>query len=195
MAIETGLEGKPWYVVAGVGAALAAGLVLAFYWFWLRDMGDQLAAKEATLDALHQKISQGRNAKARKAQFEEEVARLQLELEKLLRVLPTRRNTEDLLVRIRRLTEQGDFELLRFAPQQPSRVDFYSQWPIKIELEGTYHNLAQFFDKIGRFSRIINIDSLNINTLSTRGSGFHTIKADFMAVTFLYNEPDPESES
>jgi len=157
-------------------------------------MSDQLTAKEGALTVLQQKINAGRAAKARKPQFEEEVARLEVELEKLLRVLPPRRNTEDLLVRIRRLTEQGDFDLLRFAPQTPQLVDFYSEWPIKIELEGTYHNLAQFFDKIGRFARIINIDSMNIRALSRSqdSNNFHTIKADFIAKTFLYNEPEPE---
>ena len=65
-------------------------------------------------------------------QFREEVGRLQLELDKLLRILPSRRNTEDLLRRIRRLTEQGDFDLLRFTPSGLSRRDFYSVWPIAI---------------------------------------------------------------
>lgn len=196
MAIETGLEGKPWYVAASVGLVLAGLIVAGVHWFRLRDMGDQLTAKEAALTGLQQKINEGRAAEARKPQFEEEVARLEVELRKLLKVLPSRRNTEELLVRIRRLTEQGDFELLRFGPQSPQPVDFYSEWPIKIELQGTYHNLAQFFDKIGRFARIINIDSMNINALSrgAEGSGYHTIKADFTAKTFLYNENEQEPE-
>ncbi len=196
MAIETGLEGKPWYVSAGVALVLAGLIVAGVHWFKLRAMGDQLTAKETALTGLQQKINEGRAAEARKPQFEEEVARLEVELSKLLKVLPSRRNTEELLVRIRRLTEQGDFELLRFGPQSPQPVDFYSEWPIKIELQGTYHNLAQFFDKIGRFARIINVDSMNINALS-RGqddASYHTIRADFTAKTFLYNEPEPELE-
>lgn len=194
MAIETGLEGKPWYISAAVGLLLAAGIVMALHWFWLRDMNTDLVAKEATLTGLQQRINEGRAAQARLPQFTEEVARLRLDLKKLLLILPPRRNTEDLLERIQRLTEQGDFDLLSFRPQSPVPVDFYSEWPIKIELEGSYHNLAEFFDKIGRFSRIINIDSLNISALTRDADAYHTIRADFMAKTFLYNEPESETE-
>lgn len=192
MAIETGLEGKPIYVVGAIAAALAAVVVGGTYWAKIKDMKAELARKEQTLIGLQQKISEGRAAQARLPQFEEEVARLELELEKLLRILPPRRNTEDLLRRIRTLTERGDFDLIRFTPQAVRPLDFYSEWPIRIELEGTYHNLALFFDRIGRFSRIINIDSLKISATGRDSAQHHTIRASFLAKTFLYNEPAAE---
>lgn len=189
MAIETGLEGKPWYISLAVALALAGMVAGGVYWFKVKDMRLEYERKQATLTGLQQKITEGRAAKARLPQFEEEVARLELELEKLLRILPPRRNTEDLLRRIRTLTEKGDFDLIRFQTQAFLVNDFYSEWPIKIELEGTYHNLALFFDRIGRFSRIINIDVLNINAINNPRAPHHTIKAAFTAKTFLYNEP------
>lgn len=189
MAVETGLEGKPWYVAAAVAMALAGMIAGGVYWFKIKEMRLEYETKQGTLTGLQQKITEGRAAKARLPQFEEEVARLELELEKLLRILPPRRNTEDLLRRIRTLTEKGDFDLLRFQPQAFRVNDFYSEWPIKIELEGTYHNLALFFDRIGRFSRIINIDVLTISAIKSKRSPHHTIKAAFTAKTFLYNEP------
>lgn len=195
MAIETGLEGKPWYYSAIVGLLLAAGIVAALHWFWFKDMDSQLQAKEEQLTGLQRRINEGRAAQARLPQFREEVARLEVDLKKLLEILPPRRNTEDLLERIETLTEQGDFNLLSFKPQSLQPVDFYSEWPIRIELEGSYHNLAEFFDKIGRFSRIINVDSMNISSLSERNAdGYRTIRAQFMAKTFLYNEPDTFEE-
>ena len=123
-------------------------------------------------------------------QFREEVGRLQLELDKLLRILPSRRNTEDLLRRIRRLTEQGDFDLLRFTPRGLSKRDFYSVWPIAISINGKYHNLALFFDRIRRFSRIINVDALRINAV--RNEPNKTIRATFTATTFVYDDAASE---
>ena len=123
-------------------------------------------------------------------QFREEVRRLELELEKLLRILPARRNTPELLRRIRQLTEQGSFDLLRFTPGNFVDRDFYSEWPIAIHLNGSYHNLALFFDRVGRFSRIINIENLKIATLARSAKG-HSISASFTAKTFIYREPPP----
>src|SRR5690606_19018899 len=114
MAIQTGLEGKPAWQGAAVGLLIAALLVGGGYWFKFSKQYAQLDRMEKQLAGLQQKIQEGRAAKAKLPQFREEVRRLELELEKLLRILPARRNTPELLRRIRQLTEQGNFDLLKF---------------------------------------------------------------------------------
>ncbi len=192
MAIQTGLEGKPWYFGAAAGGVLAAALVAGAWYFLVTPRNKEIAAKSKQLDALQVQINEGRAAKQKLPQFREEVRRLELELEKLLRILPARRNTPELLRRIRQLTEQGSFDLLRFTPGNFTDRDFYSEWPIAIRLNGSYHNLALFFDRVGRFSRIINIENLKIATLPKSLKG-QTISATFTAKTFVYREaPPPE---
>jgi Tfp pilus assembly protein PilO len=152
-------------------------------------MYDTIDAQKRKLKELQVKIQEGRTAQAQLPQFREEVRQLELELDKLLRILPARRNTPDLLRRIRALAEQGDFVLKRFTPGGMTDKEFYSEWPIQIDVEGTYHNLALFFDRISRFSRIINIEDLNVSAFT--GKGPHTIAASFKAKTFVYKEPTP----
>lgn len=192
MAIETGLEGKPWYISAAVGAGLAAVLIFAMNYMKFSDMRKEIVRKGSEIAELDRKINEGRAAQKSLPQFQERVQLLQDELKRLLRILPPRRNTEGLLRRLRTLTEQGDFNLLSFAPRQQSPRDFYYEWPIQIRLNGTYHNLAIFFDRISNFSRIINIEDLRISAL--RGNGAHSISAQFIMKTFLYNQPEEEEE-
>ena len=194
MAIKTGLEGKPWYYGLAAGIGVSALLFGLGYWRLLGPKKDEIVAAEATLEGLQQKIQEGRAAKQQLPKFREEVRQLELELDKLLRILPARRNTPDLLRRIRTLAEQGDFALKRFTPGQLTDQEFYSQWPIAVSIEGTYHNLALFFDKISRFSRIINVEDLEVQAI-TREESPHTITASFTAKTFVYKEPDPVTES
>jgi Tfp pilus assembly protein PilO len=193
--METGLEGKPWYFGAGVAVVMAAVLVAGGYYVKFQDMKNSIRNQEKSLDDLQKKIKEGEAAERQLPQFMEEVERLELELDKLLRILPSQRRTEDLLRRIRSLTEQGDFLLVRFSPRPITpQDDFYSEWPIQIELEGTYHNLALFFDRISRFSRIINVENLKITPHKgdKSGTGHHTIKANFTAKTFLSNDTTAE---
>lgn len=192
MAIETGLEGKPWYVSAGVAAGLAAALIFGMNYVKFSGMKRQIGQKQNRLMDLDRQINEGRSAQKSLPQFREEVGRLELELDKLLRILPSRRNTEDVLRRLRTLTEQGDFALLSFTPRSLSPRDFYFEWPIEIRLNGAYHNLALFFDRIRRFSRIINIEDLRLGSL--RRSSHHTLAATFVMKTFLYNQPEEEEE-
>jgi Tfp pilus assembly protein PilO len=191
VALKTGLEGKPWYYGLTAGVAVAGVLFGLAWWQLLSPMKEEIAAKQATLQELQQKIQEGRAAKLQLPKFREEVRQLELELDKLLRILPARRNTPDLLRRIRSLAEQGDFALKRFTPGQLTDQEFYSQWPIAISLEGTYHNLALFFDRVSRFSRIINVENLEIGAIA-RQNDPHTIAASFTAKTFVYKEPEPE---
>lgn len=191
--MQTGLEGKPFYYGAII-AILVSGVV-----FWLvhqtkfEGMHAQIRAQEARLTDLQAQLTKGRIAKQQLPQFREEVRRLEGELDKLLRILPARRNTPELLRRIRALTEQGDFVILRIQPGNFVDRDFYSEWPITINLQGTYHNLALFFDRISRFSRIINVDNLQVNALRNT-AGAHTINARFQAKTFIYKEPPAAEE-
>lgn len=184
MAIQTGLEGKPWYVSAGVAAGLLIALVVGAHMALINPMKEQIGREQTRLEELERKIFEGRTAEKSLPQFREEVGRLSLELDKLLKILPAQRKTQDLLRRIRALTEQGDFNLLSFTPRRRSEREFYYIWPIQVRLEGGYHNLALFFDRVSRFSRIINVEELEIRAQPKAGG--KSISATFTMTTYLY---------
>ena len=184
MAIELKLEDKPWYYPLGYGLLIGAILAGAVHYAWFRGLNSEIKGKQAQLESLNQEIQKGRAAERKLGQFREEVRRLELELAKLLQVLPSRRNTEDLIKRIETLTRQGDFTLKKFTPGEFVPKEFYSEWPIEIALDGTYHNLALFFDRMSRFSRIINVEDLRVASLADVPQ--KSITATFTAKTFIY---------
>lgn len=193
MAFETGLEGKPWYYGVIVGLLVGAGVFVAVHYFHFSSVKDEIAGLEGRLDRLQTQIQEGRSAQARLPQFREQVRRLELELDKLLRILPARLNTQEILRNVRTLAERGDFDLKVFEPGQTVDQEFYKEWPIRITLDGRYHNLAVFFDQIRRYPRIFNIENLQIRASSNQ-RGVHTLNTSFTAKTFVYSEPPPTPE-
>jgi len=183
MAIELKLEERKWWQAALIGVVIGALLAGAVHYFWLRGVKTDVDRKTVELKGLQDEISKGRAAERKLSQFREEVKRLELELAKLLQILPSARNTEDLIKRIETLTRQGDFTLKKFTPGEPIAKDFYSEYPIDISLEGTYHNLALFFDRMSRFSRIVNVEDMKVGALEQQGK---SISANFIAKTFIY---------
>jgi type IV pilus assembly protein PilO len=183
VAIETGLEGKPWWVGVAIGLGLGLAAALLGYQLQIKDLLVEQKRNTAEIVELQGKISRGLAAKAKLPQFREEVALLEVQLEKLLKILPPRRDVQDVLRRFRALAEQEDFVLSEFRPGQEVQKDFYNEWPITVRLRGTYHNLARFFDRMSRFSRIFNVDNLQITQSRTRDQ--HTIQASFNAKTFV----------
>jgi len=91
--VQTGLEGKPWYFGALIGLGVAIGLYLAGNSWILKPREERIARLEDRRATLQAKIQEGRAAQAQLPRFREEVRRLELELDRLMRILPARRNT------------------------------------------------------------------------------------------------------
>jgi type IV pilus assembly protein PilO len=189
MAIEQ-LKGKPWYVGLAAGAALVGAI---FFVVWLQVVSkqrDEIVREQARLEQLQAKIQEGRAAQRELPKFREEVRRLELELDRLRPILPAQRNTWDLLRGFRTLAEQGDLGLQRIRTGSEAQREFYSEWPINMEMTGTFHTMALFFDRISRIRRIINIEDLRVTSQDPRANRGHTIQASFVARTFVYLETE-----
>jgi type IV pilus assembly protein PilO len=188
------LDDKPWYVGLLVGIGLAGAVLYATETLAVKDMKASIAATEQKITELDQKIQQGRAAERKLPQFREEVKRLELELEKLRRILPSTRNTEEIIKKLKSLVDQGEFTLRRLAfPPLGSGSETYAEWPIAVAVDGRYHDLAILFNRLGNFSRIINVENIKIAALGNQET--KTVSAEFVAKTFVYVEPkDDEAE-
>jgi len=183
------LDDKPWWVGALVGLVLFAGIIWAVKSYVVEPIEGEIRDAEGRIAELDKKIEQGRAAERKLPQFREEVKRLELELEKLRRILPSTRNTEEIIKKIKSLVDQGDFDLKRLTFPRLSDAkgdDPYVEWPISVAVEGRYHNLAILFNRLGNFSRIVNVEQINIQALQNQAE--KTIMTDFVAKTFVYVE-------
>src|SRR5262249_57735122 len=118
-----------------IGGAMADGMLFAVYYLSTRNIDQDMTRMQGELKGLQDEIAKGRAAERKLSQFREEVKRLELELSKLLQILPSSRNTEELIKRVEALTRQGDFTLKRFAPAEPVAREFYAEYPIDISLD------------------------------------------------------------
>lgn len=191
------LEGKPAWVGLIIGLVLAVIIVGAVQYLLIGDIDDGISAADTKIKELDTKIQQGRAAQRTLPQFKEEVNRLQLELDKLRRILPSTRNTEEIIKKVKSLVDQGDFVLHRMTfpkiapPKQGG--DPYAEWPISVNVDGRYHNLAILFNRLSNFSRIMNVEQITINALGNQQE--RTITSEFVAKTFVYIEPkEPEKD-
>ena len=108
--------------------------------------------------------------------------------------LPSRKEVDDLLRKVQQLAAESSLDVLRFRPEATRPQDFYAEWPITLDLDGSYHNLAYFFDRLSRLSRIVNVSNLTIEakqdpTISS------TISASCTATTFVFIEQLGEGTS
>jgi type IV pilus assembly protein PilO len=184
------LEGKPWYFGLAIGLVLAAAIVYGANALWISAIDSEIHTSDLQLKDLDTKIENGRSAQQKLPQFREEVSRLTDELKKLKDILPSTRDTEKMIKKMKQLVDAGNFVLRKLTFPQLAAVqgnDPYAEWPISVSVDGRYHNLAILFNALGNYARVINVEQISIGALPVQTE--RTITADFVAKTFVYVEP------
>jgi type IV pilus assembly protein PilO len=192
--MQLGLNKLPWYGQVGIFFGLVVVSAGLFYFFYVIDAETQLAARQKELDGLRAEIAKGRQIARRLPEFEAEVADLETRLESLKAVLPEQKDVAGLLTKIQTLATQSNLVIRGFKPGAVANRDLHAEWPITLELDGSYHDLGAFFDKVSKVPRIINVNNIEIGSV-TKPDSPHSIEARCLATTFvLLDNPQPAAK-
>ena len=152
----------PWHMQIAAMVAIALGVGGAFYYFYEMPQQEQIAAQAKELSDIRGRISKGQAMARQLPEFRKEIGTLEARLESLKPILPDERDVGDLLRRVQTLATQSNLQVRGFKPQAITTKEMHAEWPIALQLEGNYHNLGLFLDRVSKFPRIINIGSMNI---------------------------------
>jgi len=181
------LNKLPWYAQVGFFVAIGAAGVGAFYHFYVTPAKVEMATRETRLGELRGEITKASTTASQLNQFKEQVGELEARLESLKAVLPEQKDAADLLRRIQTLATQSNLAIRGFKPAPIVTKQMHAEWPIALQLDGTYHNLAMFFDRVSKFSRIINVSGIAIHA-KDKPEPNSTIAVDCIATTFVLLE-------
>jgi type IV pilus assembly protein PilO len=171
---------------------IVAGLIYGgFHYLYYADALEQEKQKRARLEQLQKEIRALEVTVNKLQEFQREVQILEAKLETLKRILPPEKETPDLMRRVQYLAAQSSLAVKRFTPGNVVAKEFYQEYPINLDVDGTYHNLGAFFDRVSRLSRLVNVGNIRIKTNQAPTIG-KTINASVIAVTYVYVEtPEP----
>lgn len=180
----------PWYGQIGVFVFIAILGAGAFYYFYEMPAQVELAASAQELSAIRGRITRGQTMARQLPEFKKEIGTLEARLEALKPILPDERDVGDLLRRVQTLATQSNLQVRGFRPQAITTKTMHAEWPIALQLEGSYHNLGVFLDRVSKFPRIINIGNLVLNAKEPpTATSSMTIQAT--ATTFVLVEAPP----
>jgi type IV pilus assembly protein PilO len=100
----------------------------------------------------------------------------------LLKQLPNKSEVESLLVEINQAGMGRGLQFELFKPGQEVIKDFYAELPISVKLVGSYHDFGAFAGDVGRLSRIVTLNNLNISSQPKDA----TLTLDAVTKTFRY---------
>jgi len=174
----------------GVSAVIAALLCGGFYYFWYKDALETQKKQEAKLADLQTQIRALEATANKLPEFQREVQALEARLETLKRILPPEKEMPDLMRRVQYLAAQSSLQIRKFNPAAPVQREFYQEVPVNLDLEGTYHNLGAFLDRVSRMSRLVNMGNVKVKAQS-KPTISNTIAAQAVATTYVYQDAPP----
>jgi type IV pilus assembly protein PilO len=118
-------------------------------------------------------------------QLQREVRSLEVALRETTASIPEEKDPQDVLRNLYELASDSSLDLARFEPNAIVAKAQYSEWPIKVNFEGGYHDLGRFFDRLASMSRLISVTDLNIKT-KQKPNGRGTVTATCLATTFVF---------
>jgi type IV pilus assembly protein PilO len=170
-------------------------LVVLFIYFVHIPMTTQIKQLEKEISGLQATI-QANDEKIKKlAELRAEVKELEERLRLLTEELPPSSEVSGLLGQIQNLVSQSGLTLKLWRPgkRMTHSSGLYEEIPIVVELTGGYHDLAIFFDRVGKMTRIVNMLNLKMAGATMNKAGGMDIKISCTAMTFAAAENKPDA--
>jgi type IV pilus assembly protein PilO len=120
-------------------------------------------------------------------QFRREKELLESKLKQALSELPEEKNIDELLQMFQDRAVKAGLEIATIEPQPPRTEGFYAAIPIPMTVNGNFHEIATFFDSLGRLQRIVNVSDISLDSPKDV-SGKMIVSAKFLVTTFMFVE-------
>jgi type IV pilus assembly protein PilO len=171
---------------------VVCGAAIGILWYTtLSPISEEIKTKEQQASTLQAQVDKMHALEAKYAQFKKETEVLQKRLDELKKILPQDKEIEQILSLVQESARKSGLHIQRGVSKSVVDHDVYSEWPIEMQVLGTYHNLGDFLEKIRELPRIVNVNKLRLESHSgkTEDGNTTTIGANYEATTFVYREP------
>jgi type IV pilus assembly protein PilO len=144
---------------------LGAALITAALHFTL--FKSQRAANDQAQSALDLKLRENAELESyapKLKDMERQLANLKQQLEIERRIVPDEKEVDGFIKMLDAEALKAGIEIRRYTAQPVSNREFYTEVPFELELDGPYYSVLNFFDRVGKLERIVNMSNLLVAT-------------------------------
>ena len=185
----------------GIAIGLAAVITAGMYYFVDKDMIAANADAQKKLDVKLKENEQLKQYEGRKVEMEQRIAGLQQQLETLNRIVPSEKEAPQFMQMVQGEAMKAGIEIRRYTAQPTATREFFTEVPWYVELDGPYYSILNFFERVAKLDRIINISGMKMSTVRKPGDAGlrktytyapnETVVVSCTATTFFSRENQP----
>ena len=173
--MATGFREWPWPLQALFFLGLAVVLIaVGMYVPGLPNTSvrNELEAAQQTEKPLQSEVAGLRVYKQRRGELQSQMDALQKQLATLQTIVPEDKQTDQFLIMIQSAATSSGVSIRRMKALPVASKQYYFEMPFEVEADGPYFSVLDFFSKLGRLSRIINVGDLKLQGIAMSNSTY-----------------------
>jgi len=172
-----------------IGAVLVVATAILYYFMFYSDLTESIDRARSEEQSLRHELADARQAEFSFQHDLAELAERQQRQNEMSKILPVSTEYPAFLSAIQGVANVSGVNLTAWAPQPEVIEKFYARVPMRLDLEGRYHQIAKFFYGVGQLDRIINMENITMSNprvvdketvvkVSTLATAFRALAAD-----------------
>ena len=191
---------KQWGVVILGGAVVSAAL----YFLVFKSQDQKNTADQHALEDKIKENNELESYRPKLKQIDQQLAELKQQLEIEQRIVPDEKQVDTFMTMMDGEAQKAGVELRRYLAKDVKSQQYYSEVPFDLDIDGPYYSVLNFFDRVSKLERIVNVSNLAVATTKnpSAAKAKHTyqyapnesIVATFTATTYFSHDLTPPAE-
>jgi type IV pilus assembly protein PilO len=182
------------------GAVLAGGAIVtaALYFTLFKSQSEKNTTAQHALEDKIRENNELESYRPKLKQIEQQLAELKQQFEIEQRIVPDEKQVDMFITMMDSEAVKAGVELRRYKSKDVKSQQYYSEVPFDLELDGPYYSMLNFFDRVSKLERIVNVSDLLVATTKNPSSAKtkHTyqyapnesVVASFTATTYFSHD-------
>jgi type IV pilus assembly protein PilO len=161
------------------GAVLFGGalVTVALYFTVFKSQSDKNAVAQHAVQDKVRENNELESYRPKLKDIERQLANLKQQLEIERRIVPDDKQVDTFIETMDEEAQKAGVELRRYTAKPVSAKEYYSELPFDMELDGPYYSMLNFFDRVGKLERIVNISGLLVANRQSIPTSMHRTRA------------------
>ncbi len=155
----------PYLAQLGIVALVIVLLAGGAYWFALYPLAKANQADTLTLKSKQAEVARLTPFKSKLAELNTQSEVLKSKMEEQRKVVPDEAEVPSFITLVETEASAAGVEVRRYTPKETTTKEYYVEVPIDIDVDGPYYSVLNFYDRLQKVQRIVNVSKLTMGAL------------------------------
>ena len=192
----TSFKQLPYMAQIGIVALVIVLLAVGAYFYALEPLKTANQADALTLKGKQAEIAQLAPYREKLVELNAQTEALKAQMVLQRKVVPEEKEVPTLITQVELESVAAGVEVRRYTPKDTTKKEYYVEVPFEIDVDGPYFAVVNFYDRLQKLQRIVNVSRLTMGSLKGGKTGVRkpytwspneTVAANCVLTTFYSN--------